>query len=54
LVGPIAIGSNVLIAPNSYINMDVPSNSLVVGNPATVYNKENPTKYYINSILPEK
>jgi serine O-acetyltransferase len=53
IVGKITIGSNVLIAPNSYVNIDVPSNSLVVGNPATIFPKENPTKYYIHYILGE-
>lgn len=51
LVGDIHIGNNVLIAPNSYVNIDVPDNSLVIGNPAVVIKKENPTKQYINNIL---
>jgi serine O-acetyltransferase len=53
IVGEIEIGKNVLIAPNSYVNFDVPENSLVLGNPAKIYPKENPTKYYINYILNE-
>lgn len=53
LVGNIKIGSNVLIAPNSYVNIDVPDNSLVMGNPAKVVHRENPTKFYINRILGE-
>lgn len=48
IVGNIKIGNNVLIAPNSYINFDVPSNSVVTGNPATIYPKENATEGYIN------
>ncbi len=51
LVGNINIGKNVLIAPNSFVNFDVPDNSLVIGNPAKIIRKENPTKYYINNIL---
>jgi len=51
LVGNIQIGSNVLIAPNSFVNMDVPANSLVIGNPAKVILKENATEGYINHIL---
>jgi serine O-acetyltransferase len=54
VVGKIKIGSNVLIAPNSYVNVDVPSNSLVLGNPAVVIKKENPTEHYINYILEEQ
>ena len=32
LVGDIVIGDDVLIAPNSYVNKDVPSHSVVIGN----------------------
>lgn len=42
IVGKIAIGDDVLIAPNSYVNMDVPSHSVCLGNPARIFNKENP------------
>ncbi len=52
IVGNIHIGKNVLIAPNSFVNIDVPDNSLVIGNPAKVFPKDNPTKYYINNVLP--
>ena len=48
IVGGINIGSNVLIAPNSFVNFDVPDNSLVIGNPAKIIPKENPTEGYIN------
>lgn len=48
IVGNIKIGNNVLIAPNSYINFDVPSDSVVTGNPATIYPNENATEGYIN------
>jgi serine O-acetyltransferase len=51
LVGNIVIGNNVLIAPNSYVNFDVPENSLVIGNPAKIIPRENPTNGYINNIL---
>jgi serine O-acetyltransferase len=50
LVGNIKIGKNVLIAPNSFVNFDVPDNSLVIGNPGRIIKKDNPTKYYINDI----
>lgn len=48
IVGKISIGSNVLIAPNSFVNRDVPSNSIVLGNPAEVIKKADATKAYIN------
>lgn len=54
IAGKITIGDNVLIAPNSFVNFDVPSNSLVIGNPAKIIKKENPTEGYINNILIEK
>ncbi len=49
IVGGIRIGNNVLIAPNSYVNFDVPDNSVVSGNPATVLSRENATEGYINN-----
>jgi serine O-acetyltransferase len=50
LVGKITVGSNVMIAPNSFVNFDVPDNSLVLGNPGKIIPKENPTRNYINDI----
>lgn len=49
IVGKIIIGDNVLIAPNSYVNMDVPSNSIVIGNPARIIHNDEATKGYINN-----
>lgn len=37
VVGGITIGDDVVIAPNTFVNFDVPSNSIVVGNPATIH-----------------
>lgn len=51
IVGEIEIGNNVIIAPNSFVNFNVPSNSLVIGNPGKVFPKVNPTKHYINFVL---
>lgn len=51
IVGGITIGDNVLIAPNSYINMDIPSNTIAIGNPAKIIQKESATQGYINNIL---
>ncbi|MBS1741840.1 MAG: serine acetyltransferase [Bacteroidetes bacterium] len=50
ITGKINIGDNVLIAPNSFVNIDVPSNSLVIGNPAKVIFKEDATEDYITNI----
>ncbi len=41
LVGGITIGNNVLIAPGSYVNIDIPENSLVMGNPCSVSSKKS-------------
>ena len=47
IVGGVNIGDNVLIAPNAFINFDVPSNSVVIGNPGVIIPKDNPTAKYI-------
>ena len=49
LVGNIQVGPDVMIAPNAFVNFDVPPNSIVIGNPAKIISKENPTKKYINN-----
>ena len=48
IVGNIIIGNDVLIAPNSYVNCDVPSHSVVFGNPCIIKHKEKATEGYIN------
>lgn len=47
VVGSIQIGSDVLIAPGAYVNFNVPSHSIVLGNPAKIVAKENATEKYI-------
>lgn len=49
IVGGITVGNNVLVAPNAYVNFDVPDDSVVVGNPAKFYPNENATEGYINN-----
>ncbi|GAB3783999.1 serine acetyltransferase [Spirosoma horti] len=39
LIGPITIGDNVVIGAGSVVVKDVPSNSVVVGNPAKIIRK---------------
>lgn len=48
IVGNVIIGDDVLIAPNSYVNCDVPSHSIVFGNPCIIKHRENATEGYIN------
>ncbi len=47
VVGNIKIGSDVLIAPLTFVNFDVPDHSVVIGNPGKIIPKENATKEYI-------
>lgn len=49
IVGGITIGSNVLIAANSFVNIDVPNNSIVFGNPAIIKYKEDAVEGYIGN-----
>ena len=47
VVGKVHIGEDVMIAPLTFVNFDVPAHSIVIGNPAKVIQKENATKDYI-------
>ncbi len=47
VVGKINIGNNVLIAPLTFVDFDVPDHSIVIGNPAKIISKENPTQAFI-------
>ena len=49
IVGKINIGEDVMIAPNSFVNFDVPSHSVVFGNPGVIKYKDNATEGYINN-----
>jgi serine O-acetyltransferase len=49
LVGDIQVGLNVMIATNPFVNSNVLPNSIVIGNPAKIISKDNPTKKYINN-----
>lgn len=51
IVGNVTIGDDVLIAPNSYVNCNVPSHSIVVGNPCKIIPRDNATEYYINNLV---
>lgn len=48
VVGNVTVGDDVLIAPNTYVNCDVPSHSVVFGNPCIIKHRENATEHYIN------
>lgn len=50
VVGGIKIGDDVLIAPNTFVNFDVPAHSIVIGNPATIHHRENATEGHIGKV----
>lgn len=50
VVGKINIGDDVLIAPNTFVNFDVPSHSIVIGNPATVHHRDHATEGHIGIV----
>lgn len=51
IVGNITIGDDVLIAPLTYINFNVPPHSIVIGNPGKIISKDNATEGYINRTI---
>ena len=48
IVGKVNIGSDVLIAPLTYVNFDVPDHSIVVGNPGRIIPRDHATEGYLN------
>lgn len=50
VVGKITIGDDVLIAPNTFVNFDVPSHSIVIGNPATVHHRDWATEGHLGIV----
>ena len=51
VVGRITIGDDVMICPGVYVNFDVPSHSVVLGNPGTVHFRENATELYVRNCV---
>ncbi len=47
ITGRVTIGDDVVIAPNTYVNCDIPSHSIVIGNPCIIKHKDNATEGYI-------
>ena len=47
LLRGITVGDDVMVAPNTFVNEDIPSHSIVVGNPCKIIHKEDATKEYI-------
>lgn len=51
IVGNVTIGDDVLIAPNTYVNFDVPAHSVVLGSPGVIHKKENATEGYLLNVI---
>lgn len=51
IVGKVKIGSDVVIAPNTFVNCDVPDHSVVFGNPCIIKHRDNATEKYVINIV---
>lgn len=51
VIRKITVGDDVMICPGAFVNFDVPSHSIVLGNPGTVHPKENATELYIRNCV---
>ena len=49
VIGNIKIGNDVMIAPGSFVNFDVPDHSIVIGNPGKIISRPNATADYISN-----
>jgi len=49
IVGAVVIGSRVLIAPNAFVNFDVPDDCIVMGNPGVIHSSSDAVVGYINN-----
>lgn len=47
VIGGITVGNDVLIAPNTLVNRDVPDHSVVIGNPCRIIPKQNATDKFM-------
>ena len=51
IVGNIKIGNDVMIAPLSFVNFDVPDHAIVIGNPAKIIHRDSATEGYIEKTV---
>jgi serine O-acetyltransferase len=51
IVGNVKIGNDVMIAPNSFVNFDVPDHSIVIGSPGVIHQKDEATKGYVGFLV---
>lgn len=50
IVGGVSVGNDVFVAPNAFVNFDVPPHSVVIGNPGVVHHKDFATRDYFLSV----
>ncbi len=53
ILGGIKVGDDVLIAPNTFVDVDVPSHSIVIGSPCKIISKNDATKNVLNKTWEE-
>ena len=51
VIGNCNIGDDCFIVPNSYINFDVPPNSIVIGNPVEIIQSKDATSNYRDNFI---
>lgn len=51
IVGGVKVGNDVLIAPGAYVNFNVKSDSIVLGNPGKIIDKEDAVSGYLKNIF---
>lgn len=49
VMGAVTVGDDVLIAPNTFVNCDIPEHSVVFGNPCIIKHRDCATENYILS-----
>lgn len=49
IVEKVTVGDDALIAPNAFVNCDIPSYSVVFGNTCIIKHRDNATEDYINN-----
>lgn len=47
IVGGVKIGNDVLVAPNAFVNVDIPNGAIAIGNPCKVIQKDKASDKYI-------
>lgn len=50
IVGNVRVGNDVIIAPNAFVNVDIPDHSVVIGNPCVIHYKERATDGYLGTM----